>query len=55
MQVLPSVAEADYGVDPDRLWEPRLNVQLGIDRLQNLIRRHDGRWDRIETHRFATR
>ncbi len=50
MQVLPSVAEADYGVDPDRLWEPRLNVQLGIDRLQNLIRRHDGRWERALAH-----
>jgi len=50
MQVLPAIAEADYGVDPDRLWEPRLNVQLGIDRLQNLIRRHDGRWETALAH-----
>ncbi len=45
MQVLPKTAEDIYGVDPERLWDPRLNVQLGIDRLQSLIRRYDGRWE----------
>jgi len=50
MQVMPGIAEVDYGVDPDRLWEPRLNVQLGIDRLQSLIRRHNGRWEVALSH-----
>ncbi len=50
MQVLPKTAEDVYGVDPDRLWEPRLNVQLGIDRLQSLIRRYDGRWEAALAH-----
>ncbi|MDJ0943123.1 MAG: transglycosylase SLT domain-containing protein [Kiloniellales bacterium] len=50
MQVPPGIAEKDYGVDPERLWEPRLNVQLGIDRLQNLIRRYDGRWEAALSH-----
>ncbi len=50
MQVMPGIAEAVYGVDPERLWEPRLNVQLGIDRLKSLIRRYDGRWEAALSH-----
>ena len=45
MQILPSTAEALYGVDPDELWEARLNVRIGIDYLQSLIRRHGGNWE----------
>ena len=30
-----SVDLKEFGVDADELWEPRLNVQLGIDFLLN--------------------
>ena len=52
MQILPRTAEVLYGVDPDELWEARLNVRIGIDYLQSLIRRHDGDWE-IALSRFG--
>ena len=53
MQILPRTAEVLYGVDPDELWEPRLNVRIGIEYLRSLIRRHDGDWE-MALARFGT-
>jgi len=50
MQIMPATARGEFGVDPDELWEPRLNVQLGIDFLGRLIERYRGRWDLALSH-----
>ena len=50
MQIMPRTARDLYGVAPDELWDARLNVQLGIDYLESLIRRYHGRWDIALSH-----
>lgn len=45
MQIMPATGRGEFGVTPDELWEPRLNIQLGIAFLEQLIERFDGRWD----------
>jgi hypothetical protein len=50
MQIMPATGRGVFGVAPDELWEPRLNIQLGIDFLGQLIERYDGRWDLALSH-----
>ena len=45
MQVMPDTALGDYGIQPDRLWEPRINIRLGLHFLKRLIKRYRGRVD----------
>ncbi len=45
MQIMPATARGEYGVDPDRLWEPRVNIRLGLHFLNRLMRRYRGRVD----------
>jgi len=50
MQIMPRTARDEYGVDPDELWDARLNVQIGIHYLESLIARYGGRWDLALSH-----
>jgi hypothetical protein len=50
MQIMPATATGEYGVEPDETWDARLNIQLGIDFLERLIERYDGRWDLALSH-----
>ncbi len=45
MQIMPATAMGEYGIDPDMLWDPRINVRLGLHFLGRLIRRYRGRVD----------
>ena len=45
MQIMPATSVGEYGIQPDRLWEPRINVRLGIHFLKRLIERYRGRTD----------
>jgi len=45
MQIMPATGTGEWGVDPDELWDPRLNIRLGIDYLERLIKRYDGNWE----------
>ncbi len=45
MQIMPATAMGEYGIDPDLLWHPRINVRLGLHFLGRLIRRYRGRVD----------
>jgi hypothetical protein len=45
MQIMPATGVSEWGVNPDELWDPRLNVRLGIDYLGQLIERYDGNWE----------
>ena len=50
MQIMPATGRGEFGVRPDELWKARLNIQLGIDFLEQLIDRYDGRWDLALSH-----
>jgi len=45
MQIMPATAIGEYGIHPDLLWNPRINVRLGLHFLRRLIRRYRGRID----------
>ena len=45
MQIMPATARHEYGLHPDRLWDPRINVRVGLHFLGRLIRQYDGRVD----------
>jgi hypothetical protein len=45
MQIMPATGWGEFGVHPDELWDARLNIQIGIDFLEQLIDRYDGEWD----------
>ena len=50
MQIMPSTARGEYGIEPKLLWHPRLNIRLGLHFLKRLIRRYDGRVDLALSH-----
>ena len=45
MQIMPATAKSEYGIRPERLWEPRLNVRIGLHFLGRLVKRYRGRVD----------
>ena len=49
MQIMPRTGKDLYGVEPDELWDPRLNIRIGIDFLRSLKKRY-GRWDLALSH-----
>lgn len=49
MQIMPATARGEFGVDPDELWDARLNVQLGVAFLEQLFDRY-GAWDLALSH-----
>tara|TARA_B100001123_G_C15273679_1_gene1011295 strand:- start:509 stop:1348 length:840 start_codon:yes stop_codon:yes gene_type:complete len=50
MQIMPRTAEVEFGVHPDELWDPRLNVQLGIGFLERLHGKYDNDWKLALSH-----
>ncbi len=45
MQIMPATSTGEYGIDPDLLWRPALNIRIGIHFLKRLIRLYGGRTD----------
>lgn len=50
MQIMPRTGRHEFGVSADELWDPRLNIQLGIDFLAQLYRQYGNRWDLALSH-----
>jgi soluble lytic murein transglycosylase-like protein len=50
MQLMPKTARDVFGVGEDELWNPRLNIQLGIDYLSQLYAQYGNRWDLALSH-----
>lgn len=50
MQIMPATARGEYGIAPDRLWDPRTNIRLGLHFLKRLHRRYGGRTDLALSH-----
>jgi hypothetical protein len=49
MQIMPATGRGVFGVEADELWKARLNVQLGIDYLEQLYKRY-GDWELALSH-----
>lgn len=49
LQIMPATARGEYGIAPDRLWDPRTNVRLGLHFLRRLQYRY-GRTDLALSH-----
>ena len=49
MQIMPATSLGEYGINPAQLWEPRINIRMGIHFLRRLIRRY-GRTDLALSH-----
>ena len=45
MQIMPATAEKEYGIERDQLWEPRVNIRLGLHFLKRLLVRYRSRMD----------
>lgn len=45
MQVMPATAKYEYGIEPDLLWNPRINIRIGLHFLRRLLDRYRGRID----------
>ncbi len=45
MQIMPATAKGEYGIRPGLLWNPRVNVRLGLHFLRRLLDRYRGRVD----------
>ena len=49
MQIMPKTGKDLYGVEADELWDPQLNIRLGVDFLRSLKEQY-GRWDLALSH-----
>ncbi len=45
MQVMPATARGEYGIAAHLLWDPRINVRLGLHFMKRLLNRYRGRVD----------
>ena len=50
MQIMPKTARDVFGVDKDELWNARLNIQLGVDYLEQLHDQYGGDWKFVLSH-----
>ncbi len=50
MQIMPATARSEYGIGADLLWNPRLNIRLGLHFMDRLIKRYRGRVDLALSH-----
>ena len=50
MQIMPKTARDEFDVSAGRLWDPRLNIQLGIAYLEKLYNQYGRRWDLALSH-----
>ena len=50
MQIMPATARSEFGISPDELWDPRLNIQLGIDFLEQLYTQYGEKWELALSH-----
>ena len=50
MQVMPKTGRGEFGINPTELWNPRINIRIGISYLEQLQKRYGGRWDLALSH-----
>ena len=42
MQIMPDTAMGEYGIHPDLLWQPEINIRLGVHFLNRLLQQYKG-------------
>ncbi len=42
MQIMPATCRGEYALHPEALWEPRLNIRIGLHFLGRLLERYRG-------------
>ena len=42
MQIMPATAKGEFGVDKYRLYEPHINIRIGVQYLKQLLERYHG-------------
>ena len=50
MQIMPRTAEQTFGVSRGRLFDPDVNIELGVKFIKKLLKRYDGRLDIALSH-----
>ncbi len=50
MQIMPQTAREEFGVSERELWDPRVNIRLGVRFLARLYNQYEGRWDLALSH-----
>jgi len=50
MQIMPRTAEQAFGVNRSRLFDPDVNIALGVKFIKKLLQRYDGRLDIALSH-----
>ena len=45
MQIMPATAMGEYGVTEELLWDPRINIRIGLHFMNRLLHRYRGRVD----------
>lgn len=50
MQIMPATARGEFGVGANKLWDPRLNIRLGIKFLHQLYNQYGHKWDLALSH-----
>jgi len=50
MQIMPATAMGEFGVAADDLWDPDLNIRLGIAYLERLYNQYGRRWELALSH-----
>ena len=50
MQIMPSTAREEFGLAPDRLWDPRTNARVGVAYLEQLYRQYGQKWELALSH-----
>lgn len=50
MQIMPATATHEFNISPNRLWNAKLNIRLGIQFLEQLHDQYKGRWDLALSH-----
>jgi soluble lytic murein transglycosylase-like protein len=43
MQIMPATSKGEYGIHPNLLWDPRVNIRIGLHFLKRLLKRYRGR------------
>lgn len=50
MQIMPKTAQSVFDLDPDRLWDPVVNIRTGIHYLSELYQQYDQNWEAALSH-----
>lgn len=50
MQIMPRTAEQAFGVHRNQLFDPDVNIELGVKFIKKLLKRYDGRLDIALSH-----